>query len=157
VSLTYYLFFFFLNIYSSNGRADVMMLGPTEPNRSSLRGKTFGERALPGKREKERVSGRMLEEREKERISFLMDTRTGERLGEYRSSVGRGLPLRLGNNANCGPPHHPHSLPGTPVDTFPQGLKLPEPGIYKDFTYTLLPKVGYLFFFSSVFQHRPVY
>lgn len=46
---------------------------------------------------------------------------TGERLGEYRSSVGRGLPLRLGNN---GPSH---SLPGTPVDGFPPGLKLPEP------------------------------
>ncbi|XP_021968287.2 uncharacterized protein LOC110863319 [Folsomia candida] len=78
-------------MYSSNARADVMMLGPTE-SRSSLRGKTFGERTLPG-----------------------------ERLGEYRSSVGRGLPLRLGNN---GPSH---SLPGTPVDGFPPGLKLPEP------------------------------
>ncbi|CAG7829284.1 unnamed protein product [Allacma fusca] len=77
-------------MYSSNTRADVMMLGPTE-SRSSLRGKTFGERALPG-----------------------------ERLGEYRSSVGRGLPLRLGNGPS-------QSLPGTPLDGFPQGLRLPEP------------------------------
>jgi len=41
-------------------------------------------------------------------------------MGEYRSSVGRGLPLRLGNGPS-------HSLPGTPVDGFPQGLRLPEP------------------------------
>jgi hypothetical protein len=52
-------------------------------------------------------------------VNFLC---AGERLGEYRSSVGRGLPLRLGNGPS-------HSVPGTPVDGggFPQGLKLPEP------------------------------
>jgi len=44
----------------------------------------------------------------------------GERVGEYRSSVGRGLPLRLGNGPS-------HSMPGTPMDGFPQGLRLPEP------------------------------
>jgi hypothetical protein len=42
-----------LSFCSSNARADVMMLGPTE-SRSSLRGKTFGERALPGKRKEEK-------------------------------------------------------------------------------------------------------
>jgi len=45
-------------------------------------------------------------------------------MGEYRSSVGRGLPLRLGSSCQS------HSMPGTPVDgtgAFPQGLKLPEP------------------------------